>query len=308
MTEKYDVLVVGDATVDFIFTNLPRLPKMGEDTLARSFQMIPGEAYNTAVTLHRLGVKTAWAANFGNDSLSKIILDFCKAEGMDQSYFVHFNQPYQRLSVAASTPEERGFLSYYDQDPGLPAAIPALAKINTRYLFIPGLFFGRMFDLSLPVLQAKKIKIIMDGNNSDPVTLETKSLRNALSHVEIFLPNKREILRMTGKDDLESAMKSISEYCPLVVVKAGADGSYAYDRQHVYHQPSIPVQVVDTTGAGDCFNAGFIRAVMDGKSMDECLQWGNIAAGLSTEGSGAASINVTVDMIKANWMKYYRTS
>jgi sugar/nucleoside kinase (ribokinase family) len=306
MSEKYDVLVVGDATVDFIFTNLPRLPKLGEDTLARSFQMIPGEAYNTAVTLHRLGVKTAWAANFGNDYLSKIILDFCKAEGLDQTFFVHYNQPYQRLSVAASMPEERGFLSYYDPDPGLPAAIPALAKVNTRYLFIPGLFFGRMFDLALPVIQAKKIKVIMDGNNSDPVTLETKSLRNALKHVEIFLPNRRELLRMTGKEEIEDAMKVVAEYCPLVVVKAGADGSYAYDHKQIYHQPSIPVQVIDTTGAGDCFNAGFIRAMLSEKSLDECLQWGNISAGLSTEGHGAASVRVTDEMIEQQIRKYYQ--
>lgn len=305
MGEKYDVLVVGDATVDFIFTNLPRLPKMGEDTLARSFQMIPGEAYNTAVTLHRLGVKTAWAVSFGNDALSKIILDFCKKEGLDQTFFVHYDQPYQRLSVAASMPEERGFLSYYDPEPGLPAAIAALARVNTRYIFIPGLFFGRMFELALPVMQAKKIKVIMDGNNSDPVTLESKSLRNALKHVEIFLPNRREILRMTGKETIENAMKTMAEYCPLVVVKAGADGSYAYDGRQIYHQPSIPVQVVDTTGAGDCFNAGFIRAMLNEKPLDVCLQWGNIAAGLSTEGHGAAAIHVSVDMIEQKKLKHY---
>ena len=84
--------------------------------------------------------------------------------------------------------------------------------------------FGRAFDMALTVILAKRIKVIMDGNNSDPVTLETKSLQKALKHVEIFLPNRREILRMTGKEDIESAMKVVAEYSPLVVVKAGADG------------------------------------------------------------------------------------
>jgi sugar/nucleoside kinase (ribokinase family) len=305
MTEIYDVLVVGDATVDLIFTDLPHLPRLGEDTLAKKFQLIPGEAYNTAVALHRLGIKTAWAANFGNDYLSRIILDFCQAEGLDSSFFVHHNKSFQRLSVAASLPEERGFLSYYDPDPAMPAAIPALAKIHTRMLFVPGLFYGRMFELVLPVIHMKNIKIVMDGNNSEPVTLTDSALQMALKNVSMFLPNRREILRMTGQDDLETAMKMVAEFCPLVIVKDGAGGSYAYDGTRLYHQPSIPVDVVDTTGAGDCFNAGFLKAWLEHKPMDICLQWGNISAGLSTQGFGAGGVKVVTAMIEEYWRKYY---
>lgn len=297
MAENYDVLVVGDATVDFIFTDLPHFPRLSEDTVAKNFQLIPGESYNTAVTLHRLGVKTAWAANFGNDHLSRIVLDFCHAEGLDETFFVHHNKPFQRLSVAASMPTERGFLTYYAPEPALPAAIPALARINTKMLFIPGLLYGKLFDAALPVIHMKKIRIIMDGNTSEPVTLNNKSVQKALRNVEIFLPNRKEILRLTAQDDLETAMKMVAEYCPLVVVKSGADGSYAYDRERFYHQSAIPVQVIDTTGAGDCFDAGFLKAYLDQKSLDICLQWGNISAGLSTQGYGAAGYKVTPAII-----------
>lgn len=303
MVEKFDVLVVGDATMDFIFTDLPHLPRMGEDTLAGGFDLVPGEAYNTTVALHRLGVKTAWAADFGNDALSKMVLDFARQEGMNQSFFVHHNRSFRRLSVAASMPDERGFLSFYDPEPTIQAAIPALTHINARVLFIPGLFFGAAFDAALPLVRLKKMKILMDGNTSDPISITDKRLVNVLRNLEVFLPNKREILSLAKTDNLQDAMKRVAEYCPLVVVKAGDEGSYAYDRYQFYHQPAISIKVVDTTGAGDCFNAGFLKAWLDEKPLETCLQWGNVVAGLSTQGFGAAGYKVTIDRVNEELRK-----
>jgi sugar/nucleoside kinase (ribokinase family) len=305
MPVQYDVLVVGDASLDFIFTDLPHLPRLGEDTLARSFQMVPGESYNTTVALHRLGVKTAWAANFGNDPLSKIILDHCEKEGLDHTFFVHHPKSFLRVSVSASIPGERGFLSYYDPEPAIPAAIPALPKINAKYLFIPGFLYGTLLEAALPVVKLKKMKIIMDGNTSEPITLNQKAVQRALRAIEVFTPNERELLRLAETDNLEEALHRTAAFCPLVVVKAGADGSYAMFENTIYHQPAIKVKVVDTTGAGDCFDAGFIKAWLDGKPIEECLLWGNIVGGLSTQGHGAAGefidthvVEKTINMVR----------
>jgi sugar/nucleoside kinase (ribokinase family) len=308
MTKRYDVFIVGDATIDYIFTNLPHLPRMGEDTVAKGFQLIPGETYNTAVAMHRLGIKTAWAASFGNDPFSTMILDFIHGEGLDESFFVHLDRPYRRLSVAASLPDERGFLTYYDPEPTIPAAVSALPRVNARYIFVPGLLYGKLFDAVLPLIRIKKMDIIMDGNTSDPVTLENKSVVKAIRQVKIFLPNKKEILRLTGRQDVESAIKAVAEFCPLVVVKAGCEGSYAYDGKTMFRQPAIPVKVVDTTGAGDSFDAGFIRAYLDQKTIDDCLLWGNIAAGLSTQWYGCTGIKVTRETIDEAINKYQESA
>jgi sugar/nucleoside kinase (ribokinase family) len=83
-----------------------------------------------------------------------------------------------------------------------------------------------------------------------------------------------------------------------VVVKAGADGAYAYQKGQLLHMPALNLKPLDTTGAGDCFNAGFLRAWLDGYPLETCLRWGNIVGGLSTQGYGATGRKVGLDEVK----------
>jgi sugar/nucleoside kinase (ribokinase family) len=112
--------------------------------------------------------------------------------------------------------------------------------------------------------------------------------------VDLFLPNALEARRMTGMADLMAAIRTLAKLCPLVVVKDGPAGAYACAGAEILHAPAIPVTPVDTTGAGDCFNAGFIKAWLDGRPLIECLRWGNIVGGLSTLARGGTGCVVTV--------------
>jgi len=80
--------------------------------------------------------------------------------------------------------------------------------------------------------------------------------------------------------------------------KDGANGSWCCDSGNIYYEPAIRIKAVDTTGAGDCFNAGFIKAWVDKKSIQECLFWGNIAGGLSTQLPGANNYHLSVEEIE----------
>ena len=79
----------------------------------------------------------------------------------------------------------------------------------------------------------------------------------------------------------------------MVVVKNGKDGAYAWSKGKLYHEPAIEVTPLDTTGAGDCFNAGFIKAWLDERPIEECLRWGNIVGGLSTQMRGATGKKIS---------------
>ena len=111
MSGAFDVLVAGNYSLDLIFTGLPQFPELGKDVVGTGFEMIPGEAYNSVVALHRLGVKVGWAADFGNDEFSRFALDRARQEGLDESLFVHHSQPLRRISAAASFPDERAFMT-----------------------------------------------------------------------------------------------------------------------------------------------------------------------------------------------------
>jgi sugar/nucleoside kinase (ribokinase family) len=298
MTERFDVFVVGDASLDILFTGLPHLPVLGEDTLATGFDMLPGEAYTTAVALHRLGVKVAWAANFGNDSVSQMILDQVRKEGLDERFLVRHHRPYRRVSVAASFEQERGFMTYYDPEPGLPAALSALPRVDAGMIFIPGLLYGKMFEAAYPIIQLKKMKLVMDGNCNTGISIQDKAVRNAIRKTDVFLPNAKEARTLTGREVLADAIHALGEICPLVVVKSGTDGSYAFDGREIIHVETTPVKALDTTGAGDVFDAGFLKAYLDGKPLADCLRWGNIAAAYSIQGYGGTGYHITAAMIE----------
>src|SRR4030065_1949915 len=128
MASSYDVIVIASYSVDLIFSGMPEFPQLGKDVVSTDFRMTPGEAFISVVSMHRLGIKVGWAADFGNDDFSRFALNCARQEGLDETLFVIHDRPYQRISVAASYPEDRAFITYYDPDPQGPAAVSALIK------------------------------------------------------------------------------------------------------------------------------------------------------------------------------------
>jgi sugar/nucleoside kinase (ribokinase family) len=304
MTAKYDILAVGSYTVDLVFTGMPALPELGKEVYSSGFDMVPGEAYNSVVAMLRLGVKVAWAADFGNDVFSRYALDQARLEGVDPAYFVRHNRALRRITVSASFPADRAFITYYDPDPALPAAMKALALVSARAVYIPGFYYGPFFDAGLRLIRLKKMKLIMDGNSGDEVVLTDPLMLKSVQNVDVLLPNAAEARRMTGKAGLEEAMADLGDLCPLVAVKDGKNGSYAWSDGRLYHAPAIDVTPLDTTGAGDCFNAGFIKAWLGGRPLVECLRWGNVVGGLSTLARGATGRRITLKEVEEHLAKY----
>ncbi len=299
MANRYDIIVVGDYCLDLIFSGLPNFLELGKEVVARDFAMVGGGSYNTAVALHRLSVKVGWAADFGTDLFSQLVLEMAKQDGLDEALFVHHNMPLRRVTASASLSTERAFMAYYDDGPAIPAAIKALTSASAKYLYIPALYTGPALDIGLPLVRAKRMKIVMDGNSYDDAVLSDPKVRKVLKNCTVFMPNRAEACRITGFDDLEQAMLKLAELVPLVVVKDGVNGAYACQQDKIIHADSIPVKPIDTTGAGDCFNAGFLKAYLNGKSLEECLRWGNIVGGLSTLGYGGSGKVITEQDVQA---------
>ncbi len=286
---KYDLLAFGDYFLDLIFTGLPRFPELGKEIVATGFSMLPGGAYNTVVTMHRLGLRVGWAVDFGDDDFSRFVLAQAKAEGLDDALFVQHRGPIRRVTVAASYPTDRAFITYVDPEPTVPAAMRALATVGARAAYLSGIYHGKLFDAGLLLARSKRMKLIMDGSSDGELALSTASVYKAIASVDLFIPNADEARRLTGEADLQIALRTLAALGPLVVVKDGGNGAYACAGEEIIHAPAIAVQAVDTTGAGDCFNAGFIKAWLDGLPVLECLRWGNVVGGLSTTVRGGTA-------------------
>jgi sugar/nucleoside kinase (ribokinase family) len=309
MAYIFDVIVVGSYSVDLIFTGLSEFPQLGKDVVGKDFKMTPGEAFISAVSMHRLGMKVGWAADFGNDDFSRFALKCAHEEGLDDSLFVIHDRPYQRISASASYPEDRAFITYYDPEPQVPAAVSAIIKSSARMVFIPGLYSGGLLSPGSKLIRSKKIQLGMDGNSSSGEILgntrESNAIRKAIKSIDIFLPNALEARRLTGEQDLIKAIRQLGNLCQLVVIKDGFNGSLAYSNHEITHVPAISIEPIDTTGAGDNFNAGFLYAYLDGQSIETCLKWGNVVGGLSTTAIGGTSRKITCEEVRnylSNWL------
>ncbi|NUM48677.1 MAG: carbohydrate kinase family protein [Anaerolineales bacterium] len=292
-----DVLLFGDYFCDLIITGLQEVPRLGADVFGEAMEIAPGGAYILTVALHRLGARVRWAARFGNDLFSRFMLEQVACEGLDTSLFQHIPAPLRSLSVSFSFAHDRGFISYVDEFP--PHALQTVIGAQRPRWVINTPFSGEPeFHALAKFVHAQGTRLYTDCQYTTQ-TLDDPGLTDLLRLTDIFAPNQSEACQLTGESDPERAAARLAEYCPLVLVKCGADGALARSGNQTWHSPALKVDVVDTTGAGDSFNAGFLAAHLRGESIETCLRWGNICGGLSTTRRGGTTAAPTLEQLES---------
>ncbi len=295
---NFDVIVVGDYCLDLVFTGLDSMPILGTEIEAKSLIMAPGGACNSALALHQLGVKVGFAAEFGNDDYSQIVLRKFREVNFPEDLFKFSNRSVRKITVSLSYPNDRAFVAYYDPSDQIQIAMNTIIHNTARLLIIPTLFYGPALTLGNKYATSKKMEIFMDGNSTDKSTIKRLEIKKALRSVRFYSPNHDEAQRITGVADMEKAVKLLGDFCQTVIIKDGARGCWCCDNGKIYFEPGFKVKAINTTGAGDCFNAGFIKAWLDGKQINECLKWANLAGALSTQKAGANSYTLSVSEIE----------
>lgn len=293
----YDVLLLGDYCCDMIFTGLSELPNLGVDVHGTGFDMAPGGAYITVHALHRLGLHTGWVTDFGNDSFSQFVLDAAHEVGVNTALCRIHDQSYRIISVVFSLPEDRGFITYYDPLTPLPPADDLIEQHRPRVLLLTDFRLGKDNPDLIAAARQNGTTVYLDSQFTT-ATLDSPGVRETLVTVDIFAPNASEALQLTGQASVEDALACLAEFTPTVIIKNGGEGALMQIGSQVFSASAIvAVDVVDTTGAGDCFNAGFIFARLQGESPEMCLLYGNISGGLSTTVRGGIAGAPTAQQI-----------
>ena len=296
MNKQFDVILTGAYFCDMVFNGLPEMPQLGRDVFSSSFDMVAGGVFYTAQALHRLGVRAGWLCDVGSDLFSRFIIESAEAEGLDTSLFRHHERPLRRIAAAFSFAHDRGFVSYMDE---LPETMP-LAEIELykpRCLFLSHVGYWHSLAALADLPHRPHMQVYMDCQDTT-LTLETPGLIPALSKVDMFAPNEAEALQMTGETAVSDALTKLAAIVPTAVIKLGAKGAVAQRGSEIITMPPIAVTPVDTTGAGDSFNAGFIYGLLQDASLADCLRYGNIVGGLATaQVGGTADLSHFQDQI-----------
>ena len=291
MKPRFDVTIAGELNLDLILYGLPAELVPETEQLADDMVLTLGSS--SAIVAHNLaslGSRVGFQSLIGDDPQGQIALERLAQSGVDTSRVRRSKSVRTGLSVILQRKGWRNILTYSG----------AIARLSFDDLDLDYLSDARHFHLSSYYLQAnlrphvpelfRRLKsagltISLDTNH-DPADRFEDDLRPVLSQVDIFLPNRCEACAIAGTDNLEVAMKKLAEIVPLVVVKLGAEGAAAIRNHKRTERAALPVKVVDAVGAGDSFDAGFLHAYLNGKSLEQCMAAGNAAGALSTTRAG----------------------
>ena len=313
-----DVLVVGSPSVDLVFSGLPHWPVLGQEMYVSNFALSVGAAFNVAATLSRLGLRVGLLCEVGNDLFSHYILDEIERAGISRELVFVRDYPLRSVSVCLPYQGERGFVSY--ADPGWSGEGPAGEQFSAEqhtggevaaHGFATDMLAALervTWDAAILYLYPRMRPVLeLLGQRSQPIFLDVgwspSELTNrnfaTLAHLgHYFMPNQAEAAMITGQQTPIEALHVLAQFGPTPIIKMGAEGVLAYHEGELVRCPAQPIaQVVDTTGAGDAFDAGFIYGTLRGYSFLDALRCGTICGSLSTTAmTGTAAVPTAAEL------------
>lgn len=300
---SFDILVAGEINPDLILTGNVN-PEFGQvEKLITSCTLAVGSSSAIfACGAARLGLKVAFIGVCGDDVFGHFMLDEMQQRGVDVSNVILRKDGQTGLSVILNQVADRAILTHLGLIADLQASdIPDRLLRQTRHLHVASYFLQTKLQPDLPALfhRAHSFGLTTSlDTNYDP-TEKWIGFGNLLSVTDIFFPNKTEALSITGFDDIESAAVQLASKSRLVAIKLGADGAALQTKDMTILTPSIPVNIVDTIGAGDTFDAGFLYGYLNHWDLEKSLQLAAVCGALSMRAAGGTAAQPTLDQALA---------
>ena len=293
-TATFDVVAVGEINADLILSG-DVTPAFGQvEKLVSDARLVIGSSTAIfACAAARLGLRTAIVGKVGRDIFGRFMIDALNQRGVDTSGVVVDPDIPTGLSVILSRGADRAILTFPGTISTLRYSEIGLPIVRAaRHLHLGSFFLLDALRPDVPRLfqEARKsgATVSMD-TNFDPAEAWNGGVHEALRHVDVFLPNATEAKAIAGKGSTEEAISMFAESIPLVAVKLGEQGAMAKQGTAPAISLTAPaVEVVDTVGAGDCFDAGFLFGVLSGWDPRRSLQLGIACGCLSTRKAGGA--------------------
>lgn len=287
------VLVVGDLNADLIFSGITSLPLPGREVLATDFSMELGSSSAIcAAGLARLGTPVALLGKVGDDTVGRFSIDELTRLGVDSRLVIV--QPGLKTGMTASfSLEDRALVTYPGAIAELSAAEISRSILSSfAHLHISSYYLQRALQPGMAGLcaMAKQMGLTVSLDpGHDPSGEWTSALWDAFPSCDVLFVNEVELAALSGCSDVTAGLRAISTGPAIVVAKLGKSGAAAMAGGRLYSAPPIEVQVADTTGAGDSFNAGFLHLWLRGFPLESCLECGSICGGLSTRRLGGCA-------------------
>jgi len=283
------VLVLGSINIDFV-SFVSRYPQPGETLVSNDFGIFQGgKGANQAIALAKLDIPTLMLGKVGKDILSDFALSSLQESGVDITGISKSQKSSTgSASIWVNAQGQNSIVIY----PGANGEVDENFIIQHEELFDDASWLLTQFEiplnsilLSLKLAKKHGLKTVMD-----PAPVKKINNDDIWGFVDYLLPNEIELKELTNTDNVLKAIRILkSRGVKEVIVKLGKQGAGYEDKGTLNLFPAVPVeQVVDTTGAGDCFIAGFLYGMLQQEDIAQAIQVANLTASYSIQKKGAA--------------------
>ncbi len=291
--KRFDVIGFGALNVDKLFKVNQIVAAEEESFIKNCVETCGGSAANTIVGLARLGCNVGFIGKIGSDKEGDLLLEDFRKEGVDRNGVIRAEHG-KSGTVLGFVDIEGSRALYIDSgvnDTIKHDEVDKAYVAQTRFLHMTSFVGATSFQTQKKLIASipEDVKI-----SFDPGVLYARrglaQLKRIIEKTHVLMPNSIELELMTGKTDFRKGAVSLTMMgAKIVAVKLGSDGCFITDGQDNHLVEAFKTEVVDTTGAGDAFCAGFLYGLLKNKSLYECGRLGNFVASQSTKKMGARS-------------------
>jgi sugar/nucleoside kinase (ribokinase family) len=305
--KKYDILVAGEINPDLVLRG-DVVPEFGQvEKLVDSADLTVGSSSAIfACGAARLGLKVGFIGLCGDDLFGNFMLKEMSTKGVDISPVIIRKGGQTGLSVILANGNDRAILTHAGLIPAFTAAdIPFSLLRNARHLHVASYFLQTGLQPGIEGLfdEARSLGLTTSLDpNWDPAE-SWQGFDFLLGRVDVFLPNEKEARSITRAETLHDALKGLAGKAGLAAVKCGEQGASGRKRDTEIHVPGLKMDVVDTVGAGDSFDAGFLYGYLNGWEFGKSLRLAVACGSLSTRAAGGVTSQPTLEEA----LKYART-
>jgi len=295
LLEDIEVVGLGQACVDYL-GRVPSYPREdGKMELLELQSQCGGPASTALVTLSRLGIKTSFIGSISDDPIGVEIVKGLKTDQVDSSFLKITPGHTSQFAFIAVSRESgnRTIFWHRGSAPPLKKEEVDLSRFSgAKVLHLDGLMIQASVEAARQA-RARGLKVVLDAGTMREGSLEL------VSQVDVLIASARFAVPLVGEDSpAEKALEALSRFGPgEIVITHGSKGSLGWNRREFVTQRAFPVEVVDTTGAGDVYHGAYIYGLLKGWNMKTCMRFASATSALKCRSMGARAGIPTLNQV-----------